>query len=190
MLLKEPKTKTVLTPGRGWIALWCCAGVVGFMSLGCPAALSQEAISFGRSAKETVLVAYAAPSSRPAVVHSAFTASRSANRVVEKLSFDPQQHETALAVGLRVAESAPSDDAKLVRSLLRDMSRPHLRADADMGIQFLHKKMPSRFAYDSWTGVEASYGQFLADDALGRSRTSGAGVQDPDWFYLKMSFKF
>ncbi len=59
-----------------------------------------------------------------------------------------------------------------------------------MGLQFLHKKVPSRFDYDSWTGVETGYGQFLADNALGRSRTGGAGVQDPDWFYLKMSFKF
>lgn len=34
------------------------------------------------------------------------------------------------------------------------------------------------------------YGQFLTRETIGRSRVSGAGLEDASWVYLKMSFKF
>ena len=34
------------------------------------------------------------------------------------------------------------------------------------------------------------YGQFLTRETIGRSRVSGAGLEDGSWVYLKMSFKF
>jgi hypothetical protein len=54
----------------------------------------------------------------------------------------------------------------------------------------LRKKMPSRYAYDSWANVKTGYGRFFPDEAIARSRTSGVGVEDPDWIYIKMTFRF
>jgi hypothetical protein len=54
----------------------------------------------------------------------------------------------------------------------------------------LRKKLPSRYAYESSAKVNTGYGRYFPDDAIGRSRTSGVGVEDPDWLYVKMSFRF
>ena len=48
----------------------------------------------------------------------------------------------------------------------------------------------SRYTEGSRTSVSTGYGQFFAGDTAGRSRTSGAGLEDPSWVFLKMSFLF
>src|SRR5258705_134344 len=48
----------------------------------------------------------------------------------------------------------------------------------------------SRYGYDSWPNVQTGFGLFFPDEAIARCRTSGVGVEDPDWFYVKMTFKF
>jgi hypothetical protein len=67
---------------------------------------------------------------------------------------------------------------------------PATDAQADPDIELLHTRMQSRYAYDSWAVVQAGYGQFFPDDKIGRSRISGAGLKEKDWFYLKVSFRF
>jgi len=54
----------------------------------------------------------------------------------------------------------------------------------------LRKKMPSRYAYDSWADLNTGFGRFFPDEAIARCRTSGVGVEDPDWIYVKMTFRF
>jgi len=54
----------------------------------------------------------------------------------------------------------------------------------------MHRKMHSHYAYDCWADLQGGYGQFSTDDKLGRSRINGAGVEDPDCLYVKMSFRF
>jgi hypothetical protein len=54
----------------------------------------------------------------------------------------------------------------------------------------LRKKIPSRYAYESWAKVKPGFGQFFPDDVVARSRTSGVGIQDPEWVYIKMSLRF
>src|SRR5258708_15293006 len=103
------------------------------------------------------------PSARLAFAHSSPITGDHAKRVVEPGSFDAQQHESALSTARSLREPKSADEGQQVQSLLREMSRPHAHSTADMSLQFLHRKVPSRFAYDSWTGVETGYGQFLQD---------------------------
>ena len=187
---KRP-AKAELSRSRRALAAWCgLFAASSVFSICRTPAFGEEAASRGQAAKGPLLLAYAAPSPRVAFAQPASITGAASKQKVEPEAFDRQQHEVALSSARSLLESSISDDGKQVESLLQGMSGPRARRDGDMALQFLHKKMPSRFAYDSWTGVETGYGQFLADNALGRSRTSGAGVQDPDWLYLKMSFKF
>ncbi len=40
------------------------------------------------------------------------------------------------------------------------------------------------------TGLNGGYGQFFDDDTIGRFRTAGAGLQDPDWLFVKFTLFF
>jgi len=60
----------------------------------------------------------------------------------------------------------------------------------DSSILLFRKQMPSRYSYRGYAGLHTGYGQFFHGDNFGRSRTNGVGINDPDWLYLKMSFKF
>jgi hypothetical protein len=62
--------------------------------------------------------------------------------------------------------------------------------ESDSSITLLRKTMPSRFAYHSWAGLRTGWGRYFSPDTFGRSRTNGAGLNDPDFLYVKMSFRF
>src|SRR5260370_41243976 len=65
------------------------------------------------------------------------------------------------------------------------------KSSVDDDLVLYRTKVPTRFTYESWAKIETGYGQYLAgEDKIGRWRTSGAGIEDPDWVYLKLSFKF
>jgi hypothetical protein len=57
-------------------------------------------------------------------------------------------------------------------------------------VSLLRFRVPSHYATPSYAGISGSYGQFFDDDTIGRSRISGVGLRDKDWFYLKVSFAF
>ena len=82
----------------------------------------------------------------------------------------------------------PTEDWRL-DTFLRSY-REHADLDNESTVMLFRKQLPSRFSYHSWAGLGTGYGQFLSTNALGRSRTNGAGIQEPDWFYLKMSVMF
>jgi hypothetical protein len=60
----------------------------------------------------------------------------------------------------------------------------------DSSITLFRKTMPSRYAYHSWAGFRTGWGQYFSADTFGRSRTNGAGIDDPDFLYVKMSVRF
>lgn len=64
------------------------------------------------------------------------------------------------------------------------------KQQASEAFVLLRRKIPSRYSYDSWANVKPGFGQFFPDDVIGRSRTSGVGIQDPEWLYIKMSLRF
>jgi hypothetical protein len=58
-------------------------------------------------------------------------------------------------------------------------------------VVLFHKKLVSHFNYNSYARLDSGYGQWYnGPDPIGRTRTSGVGVRDPDWIYVKMSFFF
>ena len=62
--------------------------------------------------------------------------------------------------------------------------------DDESPLMLFRKQLSTHYSYHKWAGLGTGYGQFLSTNALGRSRTNGVGIQEQDWFYLKMSFKF
>ena len=128
---------------------------------------AEEQVTYQREGSQRTSTIYFSSYSRPGAV---------------MLSLSP---ETA---GLMVLErlSLP-DDWRLDRLLPRDASQMDLKHDSS--VMLFVKRMPSRYSYHVWAGVGTGYGQIFRTDTFWRSRTNGAGIQDPDWLYLKMSVR-
>ncbi len=89
-------------------------------------------------------------------------------------------------LSLETSNGFTSEEERQFEALFK--SNP--RDVANEAFVLLRKRIPSRFAYDSWAKVKPGFGQFFPDDVVARSRTSGVGIQDPDWLYIKMSLRF
>jgi len=58
-------------------------------------------------------------------------------------------------------------------------------------IVLFRRRMSSHYNYSSWARLDSGYGQYFnGADPIGRTCTSGAGVRDLDWLYLKMTVSF
>jgi hypothetical protein len=119
-------------------------------------------------------------SARGALLPYALVLHSTASTIV---SFTPHSGVTSHGVLSGLGEEARS------RAFLAP-SPPRERTGRINEVMLLRTRMPSRHAYDSWAGVQTGYGQFFPDDKIGRLRTSGAGLQDPDWLFVKLSFRF
>ena len=75
--------------------------------------------------------------------------------------------------------------SSLIRTSLRSRD-----ISSDSSVMLLSKKMKSRHAYKSRAGLYSGYGQFFPGDTIARTGTCGAGIDDPDWFYVKVSVQF
>jgi hypothetical protein len=75
-----------------------------------------------------------------------------------------------------------------------DVSVPGLESRIDLKrdspVTLLRKRLPSRNGYPVWAELRTGYGRIFTPDTLGRSRTNGAGLVDPDWLHLKICFRF
>jgi hypothetical protein len=78
-------------------------------------------------------------------------------------------------------------DDEQVNDLFR-IAAHHNDSTKDLSIGFF-RNSSARFA-SALRKLRTGFGQFFRGDTIGRSRASGAGVEDPDCFYLKMSFRF
>lgn len=52
------------------------------------------------------------------------------------------------------------------------------------------RRLASRYQSGAWADLQSGYGDVFDDDRVGRPRLNGAGIQDPDSLYLKLSFRF
>jgi hypothetical protein len=52
------------------------------------------------------------------------------------------------------------------------------------------KRLSSRYSSGAWVDLRSGYGDVLVEDRVGRVQLNGAGIQDPDFLYLKLCFKF
>ncbi len=139
-----------------------------FIALVPSASLAQEVAPFSEPAGQSPLLAYAAVSLPP----------------------DSVQHQvTVEAEATKPPELAPVVDTGWTPELFQ---RPTQATPTDLDSEFvlLQTRMRSRYAYDSRAAVQAGYGQFFPVEKLGRSRISGAGIREPDWLYLRLSFSF
>lgn len=57
-------------------------------------------------------------------------------------------------------------------------------------VALMSKRLASRYQSGAWADLQTGYGDVFDDDRAGRPRLNGAGIQDPDSLYLKLSFRF
>ncbi len=62
--------------------------------------------------------------------------------------------------------------------------------DDDSTVTLFKKQRTTRRTYHAWATFGTGFGQFFSSCAFGRSRTNGVGIEDRDFFYLKMNVQF
>ena len=97
-------------------------------------------------------------------------------------------------LGTRLAISLDAEPTNLEESRFGAMVRQEPQGNgllSGRSLVLFKRRMPSRYSYGSWAKINSGYGQFFSGrDTLGRSRINGVGVNDPDYFYLKMTLSF
>ena len=91
--------------------------------------------------------------------------------------------DTHRAEALRLVDDVRPGD-------LMQLGAPGRASEGGKELTLMQTRMRSRFDYEAWTEVNAGYGQFFPDDKIGRCRTGGAGLEEPDWVYVKLTFSF
>jgi hypothetical protein len=135
----------------------------------CSHVRAADARIFAQGAQHPLLLAYASPPTRSASSSGmSLAATTSTNMSLAGLHFTTEDQSPVW---------------------LGELSRPS-QPEADMDLPLVHKKLHSRFSHDATAGLETGYGQFFSAQKLGRLGISGAGLQDTDWFYLKVSLRF
>ncbi len=143
-------------------------GVVLWLALLSPTVRAEGWWPNLRAGGQSPLLAYVAwsPSSSTAASHSWFSPAASAS---------------SLWASFELSEYKPT------HPLLLELNRPSGRL-LGKSVVLWRKRLHSRYAGESWAKLNAGYGQFFAGDTVGRSLTSGAGLQDRDWIFLRVSF--
>ena len=80
-------------------------------------------------------------------------------------------------------------DGWRLKSFFQNVSIPGA-GELDRSILLFRRPMTSHHSNLLWTGLGTGFGQMFPRDTFGRSRTNGVGVQDPNCFYFKLSFRF
>lgn len=94
--------------------------------------------------------------------------------------FEPAGPTNSVPQEIKVAARIESGSVKL---------RPVATGKApSMGLY--RKRLPSRYRSGAWLDVQSGYGDVLVEDRVGRARANGAGIQDPDYLYLRVRFRF
>ncbi len=124
----------------------------------------------------------------------AFESTR-AQRAEPKRSFstsEAPQFSTRLTLNSEKFTLDDSIEPRAGERYFGDLSRVRSSGLLDEGSVVLFRtRLASRFSYRSWAGLHSGYGQiFNSPDTIGRSRTNGAGIDDPSCLYLKMSLNF
>jgi len=89
----------------------------------------------------------------------------------------------------RLSERASGEEQVTLEPLFLQKAKEKRTSPEDCFCLF-RKRLPSRFAYDSWAKLQTGYGEFFPGDTIGRVRKNGVGIEAPHWFYLKMSLWF
>jgi hypothetical protein len=156
--------------------------------LGCPTVLAEEAVHSLSAAAYAPLLAYAVV---PAASFDVLRFTHSTHQT-ESPVFAPSAHSlfvTEVTLARSSSSAAPADE-RYYGEVSRQDSVGGGRL-AEGSIVLFRTRVPTRFSYQSYAGLQSGYGQvFSTADTIGRSRTNGAGVDDPSCVYLKMSLNF
>jgi hypothetical protein len=142
----------------------------------CAAAFSLAAISSALAAETPALLLEIA-SPAPVLAY----ASLSTAPTMASLWLSAGSTATDGLLDLRAAERQTS-------SLLRWQTEPGDLAFPS-SLLVAPPKIDSRFSYLSWAALHTGVGEYFLSDTLPRLRTNGAGIQNPRWFFLKLSFR-
>src|SRR5262249_33292953 len=74
-------------------------------------------------------------------------------------------------------------------SLLRWQTEPDDLAFPSCLLVAPTPKIDSRLSYLTWAAVHSGVGEYFLSDTFPRLRSNGAGVQNPRYFFFKLSFR-
>jgi len=179
-----PKQSPAIVPqALGLVKRHCLPASIA-LSFFCCSAQAQVA------APATVgpLLAYATVSVRPGFEE--FAGKAGFSEVISKTDSQPEIQESPRALNLSIwADSFTFFNQRRFTTLSRSPRHSGLLYGDE--IVLFRRKMPSHYNYSSWARVDSGYGQYFnGADPIGRTCTSGAGVRDLDWLYVKMTFSF
>ena|SRR5258707_13924179 len=175
MLPKQNPAKVVLrvlTYGSFALSFFCC---------------SVQA-QIGNQVTVGPLLAYATVSVRPGFEE--FVGKAGLHEMILKTDSQPEIQESPRALNLSIwSDSFTFSNERRFTTLSRSPRNNGLLYGDE--VVLFRRKMSSHYNYSSWARVDSGYGQwFNGADPIGRTRTGGAGVRDPDWFYVKMTVSF
>jgi hypothetical protein len=132
----------------------------------CHASSGRDIALYSLGQREIIRVSYAAAS---------LTASQP--------EFDEFESASAELIGLKYTFTGRLNSKNLDVAI----SIPR-RGESSMVL--FHRKLPSRYNYNSSAALQTGYGKLFPASRLGQCRTDGAGPEDLGFFYLKMCLRF
>ncbi len=134
------------------------------------------------------LLAYATVSVRPGF--EAFTGKAGFTEVITKTDSSSEIKESPRALNLSIwADSFSLFNERHFTTLSRSPRHSGLLHGDE--VVLFRRKMSSHYNYSSWARLDSGYGQYFnGADPIARTCTSGAGVRDLDWLYVKMTISF
>jgi len=142
----------------------------------------------GAPATVSPLLAYATVSVRPGLEE--FAGKAGFTEIISATDSQSETSEPPRALNVAIwADSFTFKNEKRFSTLSRSPRHNGLLHGDE--IVLFRKRMSSHYNYSSWARVDSGYGQYFnGADPIGRTCTSGAGVRDLDWLYVKMTFSF
>ena len=161
----------------------CCL----LMALAGSAVRAQESASYLEAADHGPLLAYASLPSGASIslLDRAVQPDLALARAKDE---PPVSLWTAPVPDLAISDAPLHLDDDHFRAIFHSSATASILDDDDLVIA--RAQLPSRFAYHSMARLETGYGQYLGPDTVGRWRTNGAGLEELDYLYVKLNFRF
>ncbi len=154
-----------------------------FIAIACGSMSAEEQPLRLLQPAQTMLLAYyvAAPIAADATLNLSSASALSSASSMTSSSLTSEE--------VRPTEQFQEAEERLLNLSLWTSIEP-ISSSEGSSLVLLTRRMPSRYSYSSWARLHTGYGQFFKGDTMGRFMTSGAGFEEPNWLYVKMSLKW
>ena len=162
--LIAPRSQT--RAGRAWQVRLAAGFCLLSLLWVCQAACGRDIALYSFSQREIIRVSYAA-----------------APLTSLQTEVDEFDSPSAELIGLKYSLKSPVNPKSINATVA-------IRSRGESSMVLFHRKLPSRYNYNSFAALQTGYGQLFPASCLGQCRTDGVGPEDLGFFYLKMCLRF